>query len=169
MPTIQEAMNKVLTEWNKPTEEPAMNETTKNPHLKKNMFGITNNVTRVTFDYVKANPGTTATEAGRALEKQGFKSTSVSGIMAQMARQGLCRKDGFKYYVTQDEYTPLKEWKARNRAKAKAEAVKVEPQPTPQPEAPRPTITVRDIVENMTMRDARALYVELGKYFGAIA
>lgn len=161
MPSMQEEMNKVLTEWNQPESKPMTQPTT------KNQFPIKNNVTRITFNYVKANPGTTAAQAAAALRKQGYKESSVTAIMAQLARQGACRKERYKYYVTQDEYTPLKGWrKTEKLAKAQSKA----PQPQPQaPQAPvqAPTITVQHIVESMTMRDARALYIELGKYFGA--
>ena len=105
MPTIQEEMSKVLNEWNKPTENTTM---TNKPHLTKNQFGVTNNVTRRTFDYVKANPGVTATEAADALGVHGYKASSVTAIMAQMARSGTMRKEQYKYFTTTDEYTPIK-------------------------------------------------------------
>jgi hypothetical protein len=165
MPTIQEEMSKVLNEWNKPAE--TIEEPMTHP-ITKNQFGVTNNVSRITFDYVKANPGVTAAQAGHALGKDGFKMSSVTSIMAQMVRTGSMRKERFNYYVTTDEYVPIKVWKKSDRTvgvrnphkpKAKVEAPRQEAKPT--------TITVKDIVENMTMREARELYVELGKYFGA--
>jgi len=162
MPTIQEEMSKVLNEWNKPQEEPM---TTNHP-LTKNQFGVTNNVSRITFDYVKANPGVTATEAAKALGKDGFKASSVTSIMAQMVRSGSMRKEKFRYFTKVDTYEPIKLWKKPRRA-AKVEKVVTPEAPTPKAAPVSTTITVKDIVENMTMREARELYVELGKYFGA--
>ena len=159
MPTLQEEMSKVLNEWDKPEPQP-----TEAPAMNNNLFNITNNVTRITFDYVKANPGLTATQVGKALEPQGYKSSSVSSIMAAMVRNGLCRKEGFKYFVTAKEYIPLKP----SRVLKKEVAVKdLAPAVQKQVHKERTTITVQSIVENMTMREARELYVELGKYFGA--
>ena len=168
MPTIQEEMSKVLNEWNKPTAQAEAKEepmTTNHP-LTKNQFGVTNNVSRITFDYVKANPGVTAAQAAKALDKDGFKASSVTSIMAQMARSGSMRRERFKYYVTTDAYVPIKAWKKTNKTLAPADkGVKVATPPKAAPVAT--TITAKDIVENMTMREARELYVELGKYFGA--
>jgi hypothetical protein len=84
--------------------------------------------------------------------------------MAAMVRNGLCRKEGFKYFVTAEEYTPLKPSRV---LKGKKVAVKsLAPAVQAQVHKERTTITVQSIVENMTMREARELYVELGKYFG---
>ena len=166
MPTIQEEMSKVLNEWNKPQEEPMTNK----PHLTKNQFGVTNNVTRTTFDYVKNNPGVTATEAANELGKQGYKASSVTAIMAQMARSGSMRKEGYKYFTTTDDYTPIKLWKKSDKTLKKEEKV-AESVKTLETLAdtvkPKTTITAQNIVDNMTLREARELYVELGKYFGA--
>ena len=159
MPTLQDEMSKVLTEWNQPEPQP-----TEEPKMHTHLFNVTNNVTRITFDYVKANPGVTATQAGNALEPRGYKASSVSSIMAAMVRNGLCRKEGYKYFVTAEEYIPLKPSRVLKGKPEKALAVVEKLAETAKPKA---TITVQNIVENMTMREARELYVELGKYFGA--
>ena len=161
MPTIQEEMSKVLSEWNKPTEN-----TTMTQPVTKNQFNVTTNVTRVTFDYVKANPGVTATEAANELGKQGYKASSVTAIMAQMARSGTMRKEQYKYFVVAKEYTPIKLWKKSDKALKVEKAVAVV-EKLAETAKPKATITVQNIVENMTMREARELYNELGKYFGA--
>lgn len=170
MPTIQEEMRKVLNEWDKPVENNQPENTTMTQPVTKNQFGVSNNVTRVTFDYVKNNPGVTATEAANELGKQGFKASSVTSVMAQMARSGSMRKEQYKYFTTTDEYTPIKLWKKTDKALKKEEKVaqSVKTLETlAETVKPKPTITVQSIVENMTMREARELYAELGKYFGA--
>ena len=159
MPSIQEELSKVLTEWNQPESQP-----TENTTMQKHLFNVTNNVTRATFDYVKAHPGLTATEVSNALEPHGFKTASVSSIMAAMVRNGLCRKEGFKYFVTAEEYTPLKPSRVLKGKKVTVKSLA--PAVQAQVHKERTTITVQSIVENMTMREARELYVELGKYFG---
>lgn len=170
MPTIQEEMSKVLNEWNKPVENNQPENTTMTQPVTKNQFGVSNNVTRITFDYVKNNPGVTATEAAVALGKQGFKASSVTSIMAQMARSGTMRKEKYKYFAVADDYTPIKVWKKTDKTlkveKAIATVEKLAEKAWQGPKE-KPTITVQSIVENMTMREARELYNELGKYFGA--
>jgi hypothetical protein len=163
MPSLQEEMSKVLTEWNQPEPQP-----TEEPTMTQHVFNITNNVTRATFDYAKAHPGLTATEISKALEPQGYKPASVQSLLASMVRNGLCRKEGYKFFVTAEKYIPLKPTRVLV-VKKKAKAVDVATPVVSEWKGPKekPTITVQSIVENMTMREARELYNELGKYFGA--
>ena len=171
MPTIQEEMSKVLSEWEKPTHEPQPTESAPMTAPKTTYpFNVTNNITRVTFDYVKNHAGTTATQAATELVQRGYKHSSVTSLMAQMTRQGIMRKDGFKYYVTQDEYTPLKglykEKKLAKLAKAQggiATLPKVKPV-----EAPREVVkpTAKSLLDTLTVKEARTLYLELKEYFG---
>jgi len=169
MPTIQEEMSKVLSEWEKPTSEPQPTETnTMTAPKTTHPFNVTNNITRVTFDYVKNHAGTTATQAATALVQRGYKHSSVTSLMAQMTRQGMMRKEGFKYYVTQAEYTPIK---AKRVAKATKKEItggiatlpKVKPVQAPRVEAKQ---TVQEMIDKLTLREARELYNELYKYFG---
>jgi hypothetical protein len=165
MPSIQEEMSKVLDEWNQPEPEP-----TENKPMPKQIFHVTNNVCRETFNHVKTNPGCTATEAGTALLSKGFKPASVTSLMAQMAIQGMLRRDKFKYYAVANEYTPLKSkkaWAKHNQsgiaALPKTKSVAVKQESTKQ-EIVKPT--AQSLIETLTLREARDLYNELGKYFG---
>ena len=173
MPTIQEEMNKVLSEWEKPTPEPQPTEAnTMTAPKTKYPFAVTNNVCRETFNYVKSHAGTTATQAAVALVQRGYKHSSVTSLMAQMTRQGQMRKDGFKYYVTQDEYAPLKgQYQAKQLAKLAREKTEGGIATLPKVktvQAPRVEVkqTAQDIVDKLTLREARELYNELYKYFG---
>lgn len=166
MPTIQEEMSKVLSEWEKPTSEPQPTESKPMTAPKSTYpFAVSNNVCRVTFEYVKNHAGTTATQAATALVKRGYKHSSVTSLMAQMTRQGQMRKEGFKYYVTQDEYAPLKSTRAvKATKKAVAGGIATLPKVKSVAVAVKPT--ARDIVDTLTLREARELYNELYKYFG---
>lgn len=172
MPTIQEEMSKILNEWDKPEPQPTESTTMPNPNMKNNSFGVTNNVTRVTFEHVKNNPGCTATEASNVLTKLGYKHSSVTSIMAQLYRQGQMRKSGYKYYVTADEYVPLKgSYKAKKQAKKEREAKKlatggIATLPKVAVPAPAPKSSVQDLMDSLTLREARELYLELAQYFG---
>jgi len=90
MPSLQEEMSKVLTEWNQPEPQP-----TEEPTMTQNVFNITNNVTRATFDYAKAHPGLTATEINKALEPQGYKPASVQSLLSF----GCCSRSHCRFVV----------------------------------------------------------------------
>jgi len=163
MPTMQEELSRTLKEWE-----------VNNGGLmqaKQNLFNVTNNVTRATFDYVKANPGVTATQAANAMEPQGFKASSVSSLMAAMVRNGLCRKEGYKYFVTAEEYAPLKP--TRKLRKMKKAEVKVDIKElndltiTRTEPKPQLVISADYIINNLPIREAFALFKELEVYFGS--
>lgn len=163
MPTMQEELSRTLKEWD-----------VNNGGLmqaKQNLFNVTNNVTRATFDYVKANPGVTATQAARATELQGFKASSVTSLMAAMARNGLCRKEGYKYFVTAEEYVPLKPKrvlkKEAKRVEVKVDAKELRDLTITQPKPPQLVISADYIINNLPIREAFALFKELEVYFGS--
>jgi len=168
MPTIQEEMSKVLSEWEKPTptSEPQPTETnTMTAPKTKYPFAVSNNVCRVTFDYVKNHAGTTATQAATALVQRGYKHSSVTSLMAQMTRQGQMRKEGFKYFVTQDEYAPLKATRiAKTTKKEVTGGIVTLSKVKPVTVAVKPT--AQEMIDKLTLREARELYNELYKYFG---
>jgi len=170
MPTIQEEMSKILNEWDKPEPQPTESTTMANPTMKHNTFGVTNNVTRVTFEHVKNNPGCTATEASNVLTKLGYKHSSVTSIMAQLYRQGQLRKEGYKYFTIGSEYEPLKgSYKAKKQAKKEREAKKLATggiAALPKAEIPLLKSNVQNIMDSLTLREARELYLELSQYFG---
>jgi hypothetical protein len=78
----------------------------------KKMFGITNNISRVTFDYIKNNPGSTRKEIIEALEHQGFAGGSTSSLIAQMRRNKMIHDKDNLYYADIPEYRPIKSLKA---------------------------------------------------------
>ena len=78
----------------------------------KKAFGITNNISRVTFNYIKDNPGSTRKEIIEALEHQGFAGGSTSSLVAQMRRNKMIHETNNAYYVDIPEYRPIKSLKA---------------------------------------------------------
>jgi hypothetical protein len=167
MPSIQDELKKALGQWNPTTPAPEQPKSSGRP------FRVSSNVSRVTYDYVKANPGVTATEAANALLPKGQKPASVSSIMAQMATIGTMRKEGFKYYVVSPEFVPVSQPALRAARVAKTggtEEVKpVVPttieQTNDEPVVAKPTI-IKQKVLDMPLREAYALYVELKQFFG---
>lgn len=141
--------------------------------MPKSFFSVTNNVTRETFNHVRDNPGQPRSHAVQALEKRGFLPKSTTSLLSQMLRQDLIREVQGLLYVQAPEYRPLK-------AKAKAQEVvaekpvmkeKAKPRPTsiPAAEAPVQINAAWDadtLLNNLSIKQARALYDELRKIFG---
>jgi hypothetical protein len=211
MPDIQTALRSALTrtlqEWDDDGEispqtttiNTTVNNSVSTPSQEtpmKKMFGITNNISRVTFDYIKNNPGSTRKEIIQALEHQGFAGGSTSSLIAQMRRNQMVHETNNAYYADIPEYRPIKSLKALKKmdapiapAKRKYEKkavtgigalLKERLDSTPMPivsEHPSPkqrgfmTTLVRtrspeDILKDMTVYQAHELYVHLKQMFG---
>ena len=131
MPDIQTAfktaLSKTLQQWDDDGEAPPLQPVSScllpptNPTqttTMKKTFNITNNISRVTFDYIKNNPGSTRKEIIQALEHQGFAGGSTSSLIAQMRRNNMIHeKDNF-YYADIPEYRPIKSLKALKKMDA---------------------------------------------------
>jgi hypothetical protein len=169
MPDIASALQKALNEW-----EPTVDIPPPAPAPTKPYFTVTNNVTRVTFNYVRDNPGKTRVEAAKALEKQGYKPGSVSSLIGQMIRQGLIRESAQLLYVTTNEYAPLKGSKVVKALAAKPQEQQrkivtitrkaaPEAEPTPQSNG---SWNVTNQLNSMSIVQARLMYDALRKIFG---
>jgi len=189
MPDIQTALSNALNNQLKNTindwEKDDMQTTQTNTQSKSTrFFDITNNVTRATFDYVKHRPNETSAEICVAMERLGYKSSSVGSLLAQFAKQGLAERDDRGRYITiVDEYRPLKAKKKEVKVVAKPVEVKrkyekksqgiaaLQPD-TAQAPAPKRFVTLvrtktpDDILKDMTVFQARELYDYLKKMFG---
>jgi hypothetical protein len=133
MPDMQTALKTALTrtlqEWDDdgeispqtPTINTTINNSVPTPSQAipmKKTFGITNNISRVTFDYIKNNPGSTRKEIIEALEHQGFVGGSVSSLVAQMRRNQMIHETNNLYYADIPEYRPIKSLKALKKMEA---------------------------------------------------
>jgi len=129
MPDIQtafkSALTKTLTEWDDDEGTPVPVPSSKQPVSlssvptqgipMKKTFNVTNNVSRVTFDYIKNNPGSTRKEIMTALEHEGFGGGSVSSLIAQMRRNKMIHETNGLHYADIDEYRPIKTLKAMKK------------------------------------------------------
>jgi predicted SPOUT superfamily RNA methylase MTH1 len=166
MPDIATALRQALDDWEPPTAAPAASPTA--PY-----FTVTNNVTRVTFNFVRDNPGKTRVEVAKALEQQGYKAGSVSSLLGQMLKQGMMRESAHLLYVTMNEYAPLKSARALKAQAAKPQAqqrkiVTITRRAAPVAE-PTPEVTewsVESVIGHLNIRQASAVYNELRKLFG---
>ena len=120
---LKTALSRTLQEWDDDGETvspPSTINTTINNSLPtpsqgipmKKTFGVTNNISRVTFDYIKNNPGSTRKEIIQALEHQGFAGGSTSSLVAQMRRNKMIHETNNAYYADIPEYRPIKSLKA---------------------------------------------------------
>ncbi len=171
MPDIASALQKALNDWepNAPVATPA-------PTPSKSHFAVTNNVTRITFEYVRDNPGKTRIEINKELEAKGFNAGSVSSLLGQMLKQGMLRENAHLLYATTNEYTPIKSSKklkamqAKNQANPERKKVvivnkrtgeiigaapKVEPTPVVKEWEPN------DVIDKLTVHQAIALFKAL--------
>ena len=178
MPDIQTALKSAIDAW----EPTPTGQQLKEKLMTKKPFTIQNNVTRVTFDYIKLHPGTTASAASRDLIKHGFKESSVTALMAQFVRAGLAVRDNnHGYRVTVDEYVPMKasqKYTKKAVVKAKPAPKAREPQSEGiaalQPEGVSKRVvntivfgkTPEEVIKHMTVLQARELYDYLKKIFG---
>jgi len=129
MPDIQtafkSALTKTLTEWDDDEGTNVPVPSSKQPVSissvptqgipMKKTFNVTNNVSRVTFEYIKNNPGSTRKEIIQALEYQGFGGGSVSSLIAQMRRNKMIHENSGLHYADIEEYRPIKTLKAMNK------------------------------------------------------
>lgn len=128
MPDIQtafkQALSRTLQQWDDEGEPPSVQpvsasfsqpiKPTQEIPMKK-MFGITNNISRVTFDFIKNNPGSTRKEIIEALGHQGFAGGSTSSLIAQMRRNNMIHETNGAYYADIAEYRPIKSLKAMKK------------------------------------------------------
>lgn len=110
MPDIKTALHAVLNEWDK--DEASLSKPSQpqaEPAKQRHYFQPTVGVSQISFNYVRDNPYTTAVQAVKALEQQGFKKSSLTSLYTQMVRQGHLSKDkDGKLTALIPEYQPLK-------------------------------------------------------------
>jgi hypothetical protein len=175
MQTQSTELKKTINDWAKDEKKP------------KHLFSTSNNVSRATFNLVKANPGCTVKTIVKIAENQGHKATSVTSLLAQLTRVHQIRKnEQGQMWVTQPEYTPIKqkdlkaakekaakEKEAAERAvrKAQREANKAKPvsvQPA-QPTKPQALPdNIDQLLSTLSFTQAIALYKKLKTMLGEV-
>jgi len=158
MPDIQTEMTKLLNEWNK--AEPTITQSVSPNRL------ITNNVTRITFNFIRDNPGVSSREAVKRLESQGFKPSSTSSLITRFLRGKLVRMENDGLFATTNEYRSV--FKA-TQSKPKLVAKVVKPASVAQVasvHAAPATFDPKHILNSLSLYQARDLYVELKSLFG---
>ena len=166
MPDIKTALSGVLSEWELDNQQ----QEKKVKHVPH--FKVTNNVTRATFDFVKSNPHQSCKTICSALEKRGYKPSSIGSLLTQFVKNGLCIRDANGNYTTiVNEYSPIKVRKQIKAAQViqKAKTTRGEgiaalsAQPTYVAVA---EWNVQAVLNDMSIVQARAMYDALKKIFG---
>lgn len=160
MADIKTALSTALLEWEQDDKQQEKHMQTPQ---EKPYFSVTNNVTRATFEYVKANPVSSSGEVSRAMEKRGYKASSVGSLLTQFIKKGLCTRDAQnRYSVAMPEYAPMK---SNKQVIQKAKAMQGEGIAAL---GAQPTWVMReaDIINSLSVMQARSLYDALKKIFG---
>jgi len=163
MPDIKTALSGILSEWELDNQQQEKQVETQQPY-----FSVTNNVTRATFDYVKNNPASSFGEVSRALAQRGYKPSSVGSLLTQFLKKGMCTRDAQnRYSVAVAEYVPMKPTK-KLKAKQVIEKAKATRGEGIAALSPQPTWARRetDIINSLSVMQARSLYDALKKIFG---
>ena len=167
---IKTTLGEILNEWelDNQQQEKQVQKAPYVPHFK-----VTNNVTRATFDYVKNNPRQSCKEICVVLERAGYKSSSIGSLLTQFVKNGLCTRDEQgRYTAIAHEYTPIK---VRKQLKAKQAKQVIEKAKATRGQgiaalSPQPIVKtawdVDTVINNIGLKQARALYDELKKIFG---
>lgn len=110
MPDLKTALQSALNEWNEPESNMQTTNTASDQRPPgTRFFTRTTDVSRATFDYVKAHPNCYTRDVCNALQARGYKKTSVSSLLSQMSRTGMISRtsDG-QYVAVYEEYAPVK-------------------------------------------------------------
>jgi hypothetical protein len=156
MPDLKSEMSKVINQWNNPVPTPTT--MTTNSGRK-----ITTNSTRITFDYVRDNPGVTRLAAAAALKKMGVNASSSTSLLSIMVARGNIRKEHGGLYVSQEEYAPLP--KPTKNKKDLPPTLPPSPIEVAAPTAPTAP-TADSVLANISVGEAFKLYQELRTMFG---
>jgi len=173
MPDLKSEMSKVLEAWEQDDQQ------TQEKPMPKNIFQPTNNVSRETFNYVKANPNSTTKKVCDALDARGLKPSSVGSLLTQFVKQNQMSRDSEGRHKTLvPEYIPLKSTrKVRSEGKRVNKIVSTKPKTKVtgvgiaalNVDTTNKQSTQWDadtIINNIGLKQARALYDELKKIFG---
>ena len=176
MPDIKSALAKALDEWSREEETQFKQPEEKQMDARRNMpqtFKVTNNIARMTFEYVRDNPGLKSKQVGQHFASLGFKPHSAIAMMSASVSNGIMRRDeNSRYYTTTNEYKPLKKMKHKDKPSSgiaalpvKGVAKKVEKVERVERVMPIQQPTASTILGTLNVVEAKKLYQELKVIF----
>jgi hypothetical protein len=173
MPDLKTALSTALSTWEQDDKQIQQE---KKVRTLPQQFVPTNNVTQETFNYVKNNPNKTSIEIRNVLVARGFNAGSIGSLLTQFTKQNQMVKDhNNRYSVCVPHYTPLKSTRQFRAAGKRVNKIVSKPKAVPKsvgiaaltPQSTTKTQWDADtIINNIGLKQARALYDELKKLFG---
>ena len=181
MPDLKSEMSKVLEAWEKDVDQ--LQQQKEKQVQTQQLFKPSNNVTRETFNYVRDNPLKTHREVCDALEPFGFSPNSVGSLLTQFVKQNQLARDHLRRYTAlAPEYKPpksSKKFKAEGKRVNKIVSIKSKVKPKAETKSTGIAALKVDttskigtqwdadtIINNIGLKQARALYDELKTIFG---
>jgi len=164
---VSPVVQQTIQEWDAQDKKEHSSMPLSTQQTKKFGRQITNNVTRVTFNYIKDNPGITKKQAIHNLESVGFKPASVTSLISQFLRSGIVVMGKSKNLQA---VTP--EYKFMPKPTSKVPKKTLAPEPLQNKKtgiaalALEPVFDPKAIVGPLTVYQARELYLELKAMFG---
>ena len=173
MPDLKTALSTALSTWEQ--DDKQIQQERKVRTLPQ-QFVPTNNVTQETFNYVKNNPNKNSGEIRSVLVARGFNAGSIGSLLTQFTKQNQMVKDhNSRYSVCVPHYTPLKSTKQFKAAGKRINKIVSKPKAVPKSVgiaaltphgSPTTQWDADTIINNIGLKQARALYDELKKLFG---
>ena len=180
MPDLQTALKDALNEW-EPTSTTASEKPMDKKQLPPQTFKPTSNVTRETFNFIKAHYGCTSSQVKDAMVARGFKKNSVHSLITQLvnSKQVLRDKES-RLAAIVTEYVPMKAYrktKANLTKKQKEMIMELASPPIAEveegtrlhrPERRADTtepLTAKYVIDNIRVGEAKKLHQELIRIF----
>jgi hypothetical protein len=169
MPDLKTALTVALTQPAKAAKE--LIETTKNDFQANKGKPFSTGVVVTTFNYIRDHPGCTSKEVNKILNAKGYPDTSVSSVITKLIHRELVNRDeDGRLNTTKLEYK-LDRRHFKNRNKKPVTKPRAKPIPKWKPPAllpmPEPTVyTKPSLIDTISIREAKELYIELKKIFG---
>ena len=168
MPDLKTALTAALTQPAKAAKE--LIETTKKDFESTKGAPFSTGVVVTTFNYVRDHPGCTSKEVNGFLNPRGYPESSVSSVISKLIQRGLFNRDeGGRLNTTKLEYKPDRRH-FKNRVAKPVVKARAKPAPKWKPPAmipmPEPTVyTKQSLIDTISIREAKELYIELKKIF----
>jgi len=121
-------------------------------------------VSETFFNIIRDNPGSTRAALVELARKAGIKDASSSSLIVQFVKRGIIRaqKDG-----SVSTYTAVGNHYVKGYVRQAKPAAKATPKPTPVPDNAKFSATVPQLLDTLSIVQARELYDALKKIFGA--
>jgi len=170
MPDLKTALTVALTQPAKAAKE--LIETTKKDFESSKGKPFSTGVVVTVFNYVRDHPGCTSMEVNKILNAKGYPESSVSSVISKLIQRGFVNRDeNGRLNTTKLEYKPdRRHFKNRVAPPVVKAKPKAKPAPKWKPPAllpvPEPTVyTKPSLIDTISIREAKELYIELKKIF----